>query len=83
MPFPGRKNTARKKRMPELRFNTKIYKKKAIEEAISTYSHLARFKVRSNRSYINVRMDKVAPEFKNILADEFGNYVLGMTKKCL
>lgn len=68
--------------MSQIRFNTKIYKKKTIQEAISAYSHLAKFKVEDNKDYIRVKIEKIDPEFKDILADEFSNYVLGMTKKC-
>jgi hypothetical protein len=68
--------------MLKLRFNAKIYKEKAIQEAISVYSHLARFKVKNNKGYINIGIDKIVAEFKDVLADEFSNYVLGITKKC-
>jgi len=66
-----------------LRFNTQIYKKEAIREAISAYMHLAKFKVKDNKDYIKVKIENMNPKVKNILMDEFSNYVLGMTKKCL
>lgn len=68
--------------MPELKFNTKIYKKEAIKEAISAYSHLAKFTINNTKNYIRVKIDNANSEFKNILRNEFSNYVLGMTKKC-
>lgn len=68
--------------MPELNFNTKIYKKEAIQKSISAYSHLAKFVLQNNKNYIKVKIENIDREVKNILADEFANYVLGMTKKC-
>jgi hypothetical protein len=67
----------------EIKLNTKIYKEKAIKQAISSYSHIARFKVKNNKNYINISIDNIEANFKDILADEFVNYVLGMTKTCL
>lgn len=69
--------------MQILKFNTRIYKKEAIQEAISAYSHLAKFKIKDNKDYIKVKIDNIDPEVKENLSDEFANYVLGMTKKCL
>jgi len=67
--------------MPSLKFNTKIYKKEAIQKAISAYSHLARFRVKDDKDYKVVEIDKVDPDLKGIFCDEFANYVLGMSKK--
>jgi len=69
--------------MPELRFNARIYKKEAVQEGISAYSHLAKFKVKDNQDYIKVNIENIDSEVKNILPGEFANYVLAMTKKCL
>lgn len=68
--------------MKKLRFNNRIYKKEAIQEAISVYSHLAKFSLAQSKSYFEVRMEKMSADVKNIIADEFANYVLGETKKC-
>lgn len=75
-----------KRKMPrkmDLKFNTKIYKKKAIQEAISAYSSLAKFKVEDVKDYINIHMKDIDSSVKDVIADEFANYALGMTKKCL
>lgn len=69
--------------MPSLKFNTQIYKKKAIQKAITDYSHFARFGAKNNKDYIKVNVTHIDPEVKTVLVDEFANYVLGMTKKCL
>lgn len=80
---PGKRNTAERKRMPNLKFNTKIYKKPAIQKAISDYSHLAKFQIKDNKNYIKVMIGNINPEVKDMISEEFANYVLGMTKKCL
>lgn len=69
--------------MPELKFNSKIYKKKAIQEAISAYSHLANFSFSSGVDYFRVKIGKIFPDVKKIITDEFSNYVLAQTKRCL
>lgn len=69
--------------MSELKFNNKIYRKKAVKEAISAYSHLAKFRVCDSGSYLKVKIDAKDSKDKVMLADEFVNYVLGATKKCL
>jgi hypothetical protein len=66
--------------MPVLKFNSKIYKKEAIQETISAYSSLAKFRIKVAKDYIEVKIDHIATGFKDVLADEFSNYVLGMTK---
>lgn len=68
--------------MPELKFNPKIYKRKAVKEAIAAFSHLAEFKL-NDRGYIRVKIEHIDRRFKDVLTDEFSNYVLGLTKKCL
>ncbi len=68
--------------MKKLRFSNRIYKKEAVQEAISTYSHLAKFSLGQSKSYFEVRIEKMAADVKNIISDEFANYVLGETKKC-
>jgi len=66
-----------------IKFSDGIYKKEAIVEAISAYSHLAKFTVKRDKGYIKVKIDKIDPAVKGIMADEFSNYVLGATKRCL
>ena len=68
--------------MPLLKFNTKIYKKEAVREAVSAYSSLAKIKIEETKDYIEIRIDHIDCKFKGLLADEFSNYALGMAKKC-
>ena len=69
--------------MPQIRFNTKIYNKEAIREAVSDYSHLARFSIKEARNYIKVSIDRINMDGEENIVHEFGNYVLGLTKRCL
>lgn len=69
--------------MRALKFNSQIYKKEAVQKAILAFSSLAKFKIKDTKDYVEVKIDHIAPKFKDTLADEFSNYVLGMTKRCL
>lgn len=82
MPFPGKRNTEKIKSMQDLKFNTRIYKEEAIKKAITVYSHLAKFTVRNDKDYIRVKLDHLETGLKDVLADEFSNYVLGVNKGC-
>ncbi|MCX5696229.1 MAG: HxsD-like protein [Candidatus Omnitrophica bacterium] len=69
--------------MPEnVRFNTRFYKKKAIQKAILAYAHLAKFRVKDCKDYLEVKIENIDTQVKDIFVDEFNNYVLGATKKC-
>ena len=67
----------------ELKFSTRIYKKEAVQKAIADYAHLAKFSFSNSPRYIKVKIDKITSGVENKFLDEFSNYVLGMTKKCL
>lgn len=69
--------------MRALKFNTQIYKKEAIQEAILAYSSVAKFKIKNTKNYTEIKTEPMDSKLKGILADEFSNYVLGMAKKCL
>jgi pimeloyl-CoA synthetase len=66
-----------------IRFNTRFYKERAIRKAILAYTHLAKFRVKGYKDYIEVKVENIDKEIKNIFANEFNNYVLGVTQKCL
>jgi hypothetical protein len=73
----------RKEMQKSIRFNIKFYKRRAIQKAILAYAHLAKFKVNDRRDYIEVKIENIGAGVKNIFVNEFSNYVLGTTKKCL
>jgi hypothetical protein len=64
--------------MEVIKFNKKIYSLEAVENAIEEYKHLAEFEIKELNDYIEVKIDKIDPEVKNVLKDEFSNYVLGL-----
>jgi len=64
-----------------IKFNKDIYNKKAISGAIKEFKHLANFTIRQKKKAISVTIDKTEKEVKNILRDEFCNYVLYLMKK--
>lgn len=68
--------------MREINFNSKLYSLRAIKEAATAYANHAEFKIIRGKKYINVRISKLRPGYNTILADEFSNYVLGVTKRC-
>lgn len=83
MPYLGKRNMVKRKMQKTLRFNAQVYKKKAIQDAISAYAHLAKFKVsKITKDYIKVKIENIDSKVKDIFVDEFSNYVLGMTKRC-
>lgn len=69
--------------MPSLKFNTRIYKKEAIEDTIAAYSHLANFKANYSKDYVEVRIYKVDPALRKVITGEFANHALYLTKQCL
>ncbi|HDQ22624.1 MAG TPA: hypothetical protein ENN28_01470 [Candidatus Uhrbacteria bacterium] len=64
--------------MQSIKFNKKIYTLEAVEKAIEEFKNLADFSLKEAGNYIEVKMDKTDKEVKNILSDEFANYVLGL-----
>jgi len=70
--------------MPKtIRFNTRIYKKEAVQKAILAFSNLAKFSLFGNSSYLKVKIVNISPSVKKVIVDEFTNYVLIETKRCL
>ena len=69
--------------MPSLKFNCKIYKKELIEKAALDFAHLAQFTITAEKGYVVVKGRKIVPEVRSILFDEFANYILAQTRKCL
>ncbi len=64
--------------MEVIKFNNKIYKLEAIKRALEEYKSLAKFSLKENDDYIEVEIDEIDQEVKNVLKDEFANYVLGL-----
>lgn len=64
--------------MEAVNFNKKIYNLEAINKAICEFKNLANFTIEDRDNNIAVKIDKIDKEVKDILKDEFANYVLGL-----
>ncbi len=57
-----------------------FYKLSAIKKAINAYRGLANFKIKDNGKNYMVVLDKINPEAKEMIEDEFSNYILAVMK---
>lgn len=64
----------------QIKLNKRIYRLKAIRQAIKAYSHLAQFSLRQDSRYYQLTLDNTDPALKDILKDEFANYILALNK---
>lgn len=62
-------------------FNKKLYKLKAIKLAIKEYRNLANFNLKQKGNYIQVELKDIDKEVKQVIKDEFCNYVLFRSKE--
>ena len=65
----------------KIHFNRKIYTKKAIENSIEAFCHLARFRVATSAKYFTVSADTIDKDVEDVLKDEFCDFVLAELKK--
>lgn len=63
-----------------IKFNKKIYKLNTIKSAIKDYQELADFKMSQTKEYIKVELKNIDREVKDIIKDEFCNYVLSKSR---
>ncbi len=63
-----------------LKFDKKIYKLKAIKLAIQAYQELADFNLSQEKKYIQVELKNIDQDVKDIIKDEFCNYVLSQIR---
>jgi hypothetical protein len=59
-----------------VKFSKKFYNLKAIEKSIKTYQGLGSFHLKKDKDDIMVEITDIDNNFKNVLKDEFCNYVL-------
>ncbi len=64
-------------------FGKKIYQKKAIDETVKKFRHLAEFSTRTKGGQIIVRLVPRETSSAQLLVDEFSNYVLAETKSLI
>lgn len=63
-----------------IKFDKKIYKVRAIKLAIKEYRNLADFSLRQKKDCIEVEIKNIDKDIKDIIKDEFCNYVLFLMK---
>ena len=63
----------------KVNFVKSIYKKEAMEAAISAFSEIAKVKMHAGRVAYEVDIECLEPEFENIITGEFANYCLAET----
>ena len=80
-------NSRRRKRKntnnTRLKFNSQIYSEDALKKAVCDYAQIADINIKKSRGYYLVNIKNIKPEIRSAIKDEFANYVLGLTKKCL
>lgn len=62
--------------MISVKFNKKLYKSGAIKSAAKLYKGVADFAFLENDNYVKLTFKHVDKEIKDIIKDEFCNYVL-------
>lgn len=63
-----------------IKFNEKIYTLKSIRESAKVYAELAKFEIKKQKPYIQVKIKSGGEVSDMLLKDEFCNYVLSMLK---
>ncbi|MBU1137090.1 HxsD-like protein [Patescibacteria group bacterium] len=63
-----------------IKFSSKIYDLKAVKLTTKAYQGLADFKISQLKNYINVELKNINKDVKDIIKDEFCNYVLSLMK---
>lgn len=63
-----------------IKFNKNIYSEKAIVSSIAAFKHLAHFDIQQKGDYYLVILSKINPQVKDVIKDEFNNYVLAKIK---
>ena len=62
-------------------FKKNLYNLEAIKKAARTYQGLADFKINQTKKAVTVHLENIRPEAKDIIKEEFCNYVLALMKE--
>jgi len=63
-----------------INFNRSFYNLESIKKAIQDYKGLADFDIEVEKENIKVNLKNISPESRNVIKEEFSNYVLGLMK---
>lgn len=66
--------------MTEIAFNKELYPIEAINRAVKAYKGLAKFSIQKRKGYIRVFLNDIREDLKDVIKDEFSNYVLYSVK---
>ncbi|MFC1598922.1 HxsD-like protein [Patescibacteria group bacterium] len=64
--------------MENIIFNQQIYSLAAVNKAVIEFKDLAKFTVQEKDKNINVKIEQIDADVKEVIKDEFANYVLGL-----
>ncbi|MBN1326111.1 HxsD-like protein [Candidatus Falkowbacteria bacterium] len=64
--------------METIDFNKKIYCIDNIKKTAEEFKNLSDISVKEIGGKIKVTFDKIDPEYKDVIKDEFANFVLGL-----
>lgn len=67
----------------KIKLTKKIYSKKGVENTINAYNNLAQIKLIEDDDFYFITMENIDDEVKDVIKDEFCNYLLFETVKCL
>ena len=67
----------------EIKINKNIYKKESLKKTIQVYESLAKIDFLEESNFFIVKIDDINEEVKDIIQDEFCNYLLFESGKCL
>jgi len=62
-------------------FNKNLYPLKAIKSSIEAYDGLAKFKLSKQKGYYITEVSDIDKDVKNVLKDEFCNYIISEIKQ--
>ncbi len=62
--------------MIKIKFSSKLYTLKAIQDSVNDFSDLADFQVKEKEDFYELKMENIDPDVKDAIKDEFCNYVL-------
>lgn len=65
--------------MREIRFHRELYRGELVDEAVKVYERFATIERVEEESYWTLRVTASSPERARKVADELGNYALGLT----
>ena len=69
-----------RKKIISAEFDKKIYKAKAVKKAVEDYKDVAKITLEESKGFYKVEFRDVSKELKDIVVDEFGNYVLALNR---